>query len=174
MLVILNENNMNKRKYNNFKKIIISDEIDKNDVDGDTVLSMKFLLPPPYIVGRFINDGDKSEFYNDYKQYLKNDDVFPSVMVIAYSVMKGDDVALVCSNMEFELGYTSYIGKWFNKRYGIKYYKNLKDYDGEDILPKKGKDKLRSDMTKFKNEFNIGSSKKYDNKLIDIVIEYDD
>ena len=106
--------------YSKFVFFVISQDV-KSKGKYDNVYNVQSLLPPPYIVSEYVNNGISDEYVSKYMNYLsmpKNEALL--TVMVKMCVADNRDIVLLCSDNETQYKYLSYITKYMQTVFKIK------------------------------------------------------
>lgn len=168
MILLLTEEQAQKKAFKNVFKIIVSQEV--RPFDKTCLTLSQGLIPSKELFGAFAGgDINADRYYKEYVKAIKNtDSIMASFVALGLSYQQNRVLALVCSADEMQFLYLGFLADYLERRYGISYmgYKTYKKKFGrlDDIVGEMEDDniqKLFKDAKKY-SEYIFGEDVEFD------------
>ena len=168
MILLLTEEQAQKKAFKNVFKIIVSQQV--RPFDKTCLTLSKGLIPSEQLFGAFAGGNiNADKYYKEYVKDIKNtDSIMASFVALGLSYQQNRVLALVCSAEEMQYLYLGFLADYLERRYGIAYmgYKTYKKKFGrlDDIAGEMEDDnvqKLFKDAKKYK-EYIFGEDVEMD------------
>lgn len=140
MLVFLTKDQAQKKRYRDFRILLVSYLSNADEFPQEKIFPMEQLIPPMELMQEYLDNSiDKKTFKRKYFDYLKQDTYRITLSYIIYDIVRSNrDYGVTCSDEEYDYGYMPFLSEFINKLYGInvlthKAYKEL-DLDDKKVI----------------------------------------
>lgn len=175
MIILCNENEMEKKRFKKVHKIIISYDLE-NLEDNDYITHLNHLIPPYKLMNKYYSDEISMKKYKKkYFEYLEEDQVYATILTLLLGYKESKQMAFVCSNQERGFLYMQFLLEFIHEKFGVPVL-TYADWKKKDFPNKFGidKDTLKKQVKKYKHiifedeeeEVKSNKKKKKDKKKV--------